>query len=134
MEDSPTDAELTKKAFARRQSTGRLYHVKDGIECMEFLRRTGTYWQAPRPNLILLDLNMPRMDGREALKHIKEDAELATIPVVVLTTSHEEADIIAAYSARTNAYIVKPVDLKRFFDVVADIERFWFHTVALPEN
>jgi two-component system response regulator len=132
VEDSPSDAALTRKALARGRVVNRLHHVRDGVECMQFLRREGQFGAAPRPDLILLDLNMPRKDGREVLREVKADEDLARIPVVVLTTSGEEADIIAAYDAHTNAYIVKPVDLKKFFDVVTQIDQFWFQIVKLP--
>ena len=132
VEDSPSDAALTRKALARGRLVNRLHHVRDGVECMQFLRREGPYGKAPRPDLILLDLNMPRMDGREVLKAVKANEDLARIPIVVLTTSGEEADVLAAYDAHTNAYIVKPVDLKKFFDVVTQIDQFWFQIVKLP--
>lgn len=134
VEDSPTDAELTKKAFSRGRLNNVLYHVRDGVESMAFLRQEPPYEQAPRPDVILLDLNMPRMDGREVLKAVKEDEELRSVPVVVLTTSSEEGDVVSAYEAHTNAYIVKPVDLRKFFSVVEQIDQFWFQVVRLPSS
>jgi CheY-like chemotaxis protein len=134
VEDSPSDAALTRKALARGRIRSELHHVKDGLQCMQFLRKEGAYAGVPRPDLILLDLNMPRMDGREALREIKSDVRLARIPVVVLTTSGEESDVFAAYDAHTNAYVVKPVDLNRFFDAVSQIEHFWFESVRLPAS
>jgi CheY-like chemotaxis protein len=135
VEDSASDAELTKKAFERQHGeVVRLHHVRDGVECMQFLRQEDGYSASPRPDLILLDLNMPRMDGREVLRHVKMDDSLATIPVVVLSTSSEESDILDAYQTHTNAYLVKPVDLKKFFGLVSDIQHFWFQVSELPPH
>lgn len=134
VEDSPSDAALTRKALERGGLHNRIHHVRDGVECLQFLRHEPPFQDAPRPDLILLDLNMPRMDGREVLSHVKADPDLVRIPVVVLTTSAEESDILSAYDAHTNAYVVKPVDLKKFFDVVTQIDQFWFHVVSLPHH
>lgn len=132
VEDSVTDAELAIKALERGKLANNVHHVKDGVEALDFLLRRDPYPNAPRPDLILLDLNMPRMDGREVLKEVKSNNSLKTIPVVVLTTSDEESDISRAYGLSSNAYIVKPVDLRKFFTVVSDIQNFWFQVVTLP--
>jgi CheY-like chemotaxis protein len=134
VEDSPSDAELTRKAFERQSMDLRLHHVWDGVECLSFLSRSNGFAQAPRPDLIVLDLNMPRMDGREVLRTVKRDTSLAPIPVVVLTTGGEKTDIVEAYRSHANAYLVKPVDLERFFDLVAEIRRFWLETAELPDG
>jgi CheY-like chemotaxis protein len=133
VEDSPSDAELTRKAFQRQRRDLRLHHVWDGVECLQFLRRQDTNAEAPRPDLIVLDLNMPRMDGREVLRRVKSDEALALIPVVVLTTGSEESDIVGAYRSHANAYVIKPVDLEQFFSLVNDINHFWLETVRLPD-
>lgn len=132
VEDSVTDAQLAMKALERGRLVNNVHHVKDGVEALEFLNKQGKYADSPRPDVVLLDLNMPRMDGREVLAVVKADESLKTIPIVVLTTSDEESDIISAYGLSSNAYIVKPVDLKKFFDVVTDIQNFWFQVVTLP--
>jgi len=132
VDDSITDAELAIKALERGRLANNIYHVKDGVEAMDFLLRRDPYTDAPRPDLILLDLNMPRMDGREVLREVKSNDSLKTIPVVVLTTSGEESDVSEAYDLASNAYIVKPVDLRKFFTVITDIQNFWFQVVTLP--
>ena len=134
VEDSPTDAKLTKEALAAGKVDNNLHHVSDGVEAMAFLRRQGEYSDAPRPDLILLDLNMPRMDGRETLEEIRSDPDLKNLVIVVLTTSAEERDILAAYGLNSNMYITKPVDLDQFFQVVKDIDHFCFRVIALPPN
>ena len=134
VEDSPSDAELARKAFQRQRMDMRLHHVWDGIECLQYLKRSETDSQAPRPDLIVLDLNMPRMDGREVLRRVKGDFSLSPIPVVVLTTGSEKSDITEAYRAHANAYLIKPVDLERFFSLVAEIQHFWLKAVELPEK
>ena len=118
VEDSPTDADLTREAFKEGKVENNLHHVADGVEAMAFLRRERQYSDAPRPDLILLDLNMPRKDGREVLSEIRADANLKDLVVVVLTTSNQDVDVIEAYGLNTNAYIRKPVDLDQFFDVI----------------
>lgn len=132
VEDSPGDIRLTREAFREARVPNNLLVVVDGVDAMKFLRREGAYADAPRPDLILLDLNLPKMDGREVLTSIKEDAELATIPVVVLTTSDAESDIHESYSRRANSYLVKPVDVDSFFSQVRSLEHFWLSAVALP--
>jgi two-component system response regulator len=132
VEDSPTDALLAKEALDSSKVCNHLHHVVDGVEALAFVRREGRYADAPRPDLILLDLNLPRKDGREVLREIKGDAHLQTIPVVVLTTSAQEADVARAYGFHANCYIVKPVDFEKFAAVVQNIETFWFAVVTLP--
>lgn len=132
VEDSPTDADLAMKALRKGRLDNGIYHVEDGVEAMAFLRGEGKYADKPRPDLILLDLNMPRKDGREVLREIKADPELETIPVIVLTTSDDEDDVLKSYGLKANAYIIKPVNLMKFFEVVAEIDRFWFRVVRLP--
>jgi CheY-like chemotaxis protein len=131
VEDSPTDVLLAKEALEYSKIVNNLYTVPDGVEALAFLRREGQYSAAPRPGLILLDLNLPRMDGREVLSEIKSDERFKRIPVVVLTTSKSEADVLTAYGLHANCYIVKPVDFEKFADVVRCIENFWFSVVTL---
>ena len=132
VEDSPSDAELTIEALRDAKLRNRLSHVEDGVEALRFVRREGGYAQAPRPDLILLDLNLPRKDGREVLAELKADADLGTIPVVVLTTSRAEQDVLRAYQLQANCYITKPVDFEQFLQVVRSIESFWLYVVTLP--
>lgn len=132
VEDNPGDARLAAEAFKEGRVQTRLHVVQDGIEAMAFLRRQGPYEAAPRPDLVLLDLNLPRKDGREVLAEIKEDADLRRIPVIVLTTSQAESDVSRSYDLHANCYIVKPVDFDRFIDVVKGIEDFWCALVKLP--
>lgn len=132
VEDSPTDAMFAREALEYSKVCNSLHTVPDGVEAMAFLRREGKYAQAPRPDLILLDLNLPRMDGREVLSNIKQDERLKRIPVVVLTSSKDEADILKAYGLHANCYIVKPVDFEKFAEIVRTIETFWFAVVTLP--
>jgi two-component system, chemotaxis family, response regulator Rcp1 len=134
VEDSEPDVRLTKEALLEAKVKNRLSVVEDGVEAMAFLRREGDYSDAPRPDLILLDLNLPRKDGRQVLKEIKSDESLKRIPVVVLTTSKSEEDILRAYDLHANCYITKPVDFNRFMDVVKTIEDFWLTVVTLPEE
>ena len=132
VEDSPTDAFLTQQALATGKLLNRLHVVEDGVKAIAFLRRQAPYADAPRPHLILLDLNLPRKDGREVLAEIKEDADLKSIPVIVLTTSNAEKDIARSYALHANCYIAKPVDFASFVDAVTGIETFWFAVVTLP--
>jgi len=134
VEDSPSDAELMLEALDALQVQQSLSIVVDGVFAMEFLRRQGAYANAPRPDLILLDLNLPRKDGREVLAEIKADCELQRIPVIVLTTSLAEKDIQQAYKLHTNCYIVKPMVFKDFLTVVESINYFWFNIAKLPTN
>jgi two-component system response regulator len=132
VEDNPGDARLAEEALKDGKVHNNLYHVKDGIEAMMFLRRQEEYAHVPTPDVILLDLNMPRKDGREVLAEIKEDHQLKRIPVVILTTSEAERDLFKTYGLHANAYVVKPVDLDRFIQIVQAIESFWFTIVRLP--
>jgi two-component system, chemotaxis family, response regulator Rcp1 len=134
VEDSPSDALITREALDYAKLLHHLSVVEDGVRALAFLRREGPYAQAPRPDLILLDLNLPRKDGREVLMEIKADAQLRTIPVVVLTTSRAEEDIFRAYGLHANCYIAKPVDFVHFAEVVRAIEHFWFTIVTLPPH
>jgi CheY-like chemotaxis protein len=134
VEDSPSDALITREALEYAKLLHRLHVVEDGVRALAFLRREGPYAQAPRPDLILLDLNLPRKDGREVLVDVKADDHLKTIPVVVLTTSRADEDILRAYGLHANCYITKPVDFVRFAEVVRAIEHFWFTVVTLPPN
>jgi len=133
-EDSPGDIRLTREALKDGRIHNNLHVVQDGVECMAFLRREGKYGDVPKPHLILLDLNMPRKDGREVLAEIKNDPLLRRIPVVVLTTSKAEQDILKAYDLHANCYITKPVDLDQFIHVVKSVEDFWFTIVKLPDG
>ena len=134
VEDSPSDQLLAREALADAAVPNRLHIVSDGIEAMAFLRRQGRHHAAPRPDLILLDLNLPRKDGREVLSEIKSNEELQRIPVVVLTTSESEQDVKRAYALHANCYVSKPVDFEAFKRVIRSIEEFWFRTVRLPSS
>ncbi len=133
VEDSLGDAKLTMKALARSTIENRVHHVKDGVEAVEFLRGCPGKPEPIHPDLILLDLNLPRKDGREVLADIKADPELMRIPVVVLTTSRTDADIRGSYELHANCYVNKPVDLQSFMKVVSFIDQFWFSVAQLPE-
>lgn len=132
VEDSPSDAKLTLAALKMAKVVNQVSHVEDGVEAMEFLRRQGKFTQAERPDLILLDLNLPRKDGREVLEELKADPDFQMIPVVILTTSQAEQDIIRSYKLHANCYITKPVNFERFLEVVQSIENFWLTVVELP--
>jgi CheY-like chemotaxis protein len=132
VEDNPGDAELARIALEENKLCNELFVVEDGVEAMAFLRREGRYDKAPRPDLILLDLNLPRKDGREVLAEVKADESLRPIPVVVLTTSREDEDILRAYKLNANCYVTKPVDFEQFAKVVKEIDNFWFGIVTLP--
>lgn len=132
VEDNPGDVRLTQEALKSDRPWNTLRVVRDGVEAMEYLRREGEFSGAVRPDLILLDLNLPRKDGREVLAEIKTDEDLKAIPVVVLTTSQLEEDILKAYMSHANCYVAKPVDLHNFLSVVTAIEHFWFTIVKLP--
>ena len=134
VEDSPGDVRLTKEALREAKVRNKLHVVNDGVEALAFLRRQGKYDAAPRPDVILLDLNLPRKDGREVLAEIKDDDDLRRIPVVILTTSQDERDILRAYDLHANCYITKPVDLDQFIAVIQSIESFWLTIVTLPEH
>jgi two-component system, chemotaxis family, response regulator Rcp1 len=132
VEDNPGDARLAVESLKESKVNNNLHHVEDGVEAMQFLHREGEYAYSPRPDLVLLDLNLPRKDGREVLAEIKADPALKLIPVVVLTTSAAERDLLRTYDLNANAYIVKPLDLDQFIEVVQAIESFWFTVVKLP--
>jgi two-component system, chemotaxis family, response regulator Rcp1 len=132
VEDSPSDTDLTVEALKDFKVRNHVSVVEDGVQAMQFLRRQGPYAQSPRPDLIMLDLNLPRMDGRQVLAEIKADGDLKLIPTVVLTTSRAEQDILRAYQLNANCYINKPVDFNQFLDVVRSIESFWLFVVTLP--
>lgn len=134
VEDDPGDALMTREAFAEHKVGNRLHVVSDGVEALRFLRREGEYAQAPRPHLVLLDLNLPRKDGREVLQEIKQDEDLARIPVVVITTSEAEEDVIRSYQLHANAYVTKPVDFDQFIKVVQQIDDFFVTVVRLPSR
>jgi CheY-like chemotaxis protein len=131
-EDNPGDVKLTEKALEQGKILNNLHVVTDGVEAMEFLRQEGEYADEPRPDLILLDLNMPRMDGQEVMEEMDGDPELRRIPVVVLTSSAAEEDIVKSYELTANAYLTKPVDFEGFSDIVSRIEDFWFSVVKMP--
>jgi len=132
VEDNPGDARLTREVFAEGRITNHLHVASDGVEAIRFLRREGPYRDKPRPDLILLDLNLPKKDGREVLAEIKADAALQSIPVVVLTTSAADQDVDNTYRLHANSFITKPVDLDQFIAVVRSIETFWLTIVRLP--
>ncbi len=134
VEDNPGDVRLTVESLNQSKIRNSMNVVEDGMEAMAFLRREGKYADVPRPDLVLLDLNLPKKDGREVLEEIKTDDELKRIPVVVLTTSQAEEDILRAYGLNANCYITKPVDLEQFVKVVNSIEEFWLSIVKLPSE
>jgi CheY-like chemotaxis protein len=132
VEDSPADVLITREAFLEFRIFNTLHVVEDGVEALAFLRQAGKYTAVPRPNLILLDLNLPRKNGREVLAEIKADENLKSIPVIVLTTSHSEQDVMQAYGQHANCYIVKPVGFENFVTAMQSIRQFWFSVVTLP--
>jgi chemotaxis family two-component system response regulator Rcp1 len=134
VEDSPGDVRLTQEAFRVTNDSIRIHVAPDGVEAMAFLRREGGHKDAPRPDIILLDLNLPKMDGREVLAHIKEDDSLKMIPTVILTTSEAEIDIVNSYQLQANCYLNKPVQLEAFEMLVRSINDFWLNTVKLPQQ
>jgi chemotaxis family two-component system response regulator Rcp1 len=134
VEDSPGDVRLTQEAFRDANPSIHLHVASDGVEAMAFLKQQGTHGNAPRPDIILLDLNLPKMDGREVLAHIKEDDSLKMIPTVILTTSDAEADIAKCYQLHANCYLKKPVQLDAFENLVKSINDFWLTKVELPQQ
>ena len=134
VEDNPGDVRLTKESLKDAKVSNNVHVAEDGVVAMTFLRREGLHADAPRPDLILLDLNLPEKDGREVLAEIKADPDLRRIPVVVLTTSQAEEDILKAYNLNANCYVTKPVDLDQFMHVVKSIENFWLTIVKLPSG
>jgi two-component system, chemotaxis family, response regulator Rcp1 len=133
VEDSPGDVRLTQEAFRDANMSVHLHVVNDGVEAMAFLHREGTYADAPRPDLTLLDLNMPKMDGRQVLAQIKSDEQLKTIPTVILTTSGSKEDIVTSYQLQANCYLIKPVQLDMFENLVKSINDFWLTKAKLPQ-
>ncbi|WP_321932193.1 response regulator [Paraburkholderia guartelaensis] len=132
VEDSPTDVMMTREALDYYKVLNPLHVVEDGVAAMQYLRREGVHGDAPRPGLIILDLNLPRKSGREVLQELKVDPELMNIPVVVLTTSKSEEDVAKTYGLHANCYITKPVDFAKFVEVVRSVKDFWFGVVTLP--
>ncbi len=132
VEDNPGDVRITQEALRQDHFAHHLHVVRDGVEALEFLRGKGKYADAPRPHIILLDLNLPRMNGKELLAQIKSDPSLRRIPVMVLTTSNAEQDLMKAYDLHANCYITKPENLEQFLRVIRCIESFWFHVASLP--
>lgn len=132
VEDNPGDVRLTREALGQGGGRTNLHVVADGVQAMAFLRRLGAYADAPCPDLVLLDLNLPKKDGREVLDDVKSDDALKHIPVVILTTSEAEQDVQQSYRLRANAFVTKPVDLEQFLGVVRSIERFWLEIARLP--
>ena len=134
VEDNPDDVILTKESLKEGKIKNTMYDVGDGVEAMAFLRRQGKYAGSPRPDIVFLDLNLPKKDGRQVLEEIKTDADLRSIPVVILTTSEAEEDVLKSYNLHANSYITKPVNLERFIHVIKHIEEFWFDIVRLPKG
>jgi CheY-like chemotaxis protein len=132
VEDDPGDVLMTREALDQHKVANRLHVVSDGVEATKFLRQEGDYANAPRPGLVLLDLNLPRKDGREVLADVKSDPDLCDIPIVVLTTSAAEEDILRSYKLHANAYVTKPVDFNRFVEAVRQIDQFFVTVVTLP--
>jgi chemotaxis family two-component system response regulator Rcp1 len=132
VEDNPGDVRLTQEAFREANPAVRLHVASDGVEAMAFLKREKPHQRAPRPDLILLDLNLPKMDGREVLAQIKGDESLRTIPTIILTTSESEADIVKSYQLQSNCYLCKPVQLEAFESLVSSINEFWLVRAKLP--
>ena len=132
IEDNPADIRLTQEAFREARLHNTVHVVQDGVSAMAFIRQAAPYQQAPRPDLILLDLNLPKKDGREVLREIKADPITRLIPVVVLTTSDDEEDVLRSYDLHANAYLVKPIDVLRFIKMIQSLESFWLSVVKLP--
>jgi CheY-like chemotaxis protein len=134
VEDREADIELTRQGLAEIEAPIRLHIARDGVEAIAFLRRESSHQSAPRPHLVLLDLNLPRMDGRELLAAIKSDAQLKLLPVVILTTSESDCDVAMAYANHANAYMVKPVEFDQLVEVIRSIAEYWLHAVRLPRR
>ena len=134
VEDNPADVRLTQEALKEGKVFNNLHWAKDGVDALAFLRREGKHAGAPRPDIILLDLNLPKKDGREVLHVIKNDEKLKRIPVVILTTSKAEEDVLKSYNLHANCYVTKPVDLEQFIVVVKSIDMFWLTVVTLPNG
>jgi CheY-like chemotaxis protein len=131
-EDNPNDVEMTRRAFDKGKFLNHLHVVKNGIEAMRFLRQEGEYTEKPRPDIILLDLEMPQKDGKEVLEELEDDPELSPIPVIVLTSSEAERDVVESYKHNANAYMTKPVGYQNFQETVREVASFWFKLVKLP--
>lgn len=131
-EDNPNDVEMTKRAFDKGKFLNNIHVAEDGVEAMAFLRQEGEYADKPRPDIILLDLEMPRKDGKEVLAELETDPDLSHIPVIVLTSSEAEQDVIESYKHNANAYMTKPVGYKEFQNIIRQIESFWFEVVKFP--
>jgi two-component system, chemotaxis family, response regulator Rcp1 len=134
IEDSPSDVALTIEALQEGKIGNNLNRVADGVEAMAYLRQQGNFAKSPRPDLIMLDLNLPKKDGREVLRELKNDPSLKFIPIIVLTTSRADKDVLQSYELNANCYITKPVDFQQFIDVVKSIEHFWLTVVTLPNR
>ena len=134
VEDNPGDERLTREALKEGKVYNNFHWVKDGVEALDFLRRKGKYADVPRPDIVLLDLNLPKKDGREVLFEVKNDDQLKRIPVVILTTSKAEEDVLKTYNLHANCYVTKPVDLEQFIRVVKTIDQFWLTVVTLPNG
>jgi len=134
VEDNPGDVRLTKEALKEGKVYSNLHWAKDGVEALQFLRHQGRFADVPRPDIILLDLNLPKKDGREVLSEIKNDDDLKRIPVVILTTSKAEEDVLRSYQLHANCYVTKPVDLEKFIVVVQSIDMFWLTVATLPDS
>lgn len=134
VEDNPGDVDLAREALGMGKLHNTLHVVQDGVAAMDFLRKTGKYVNAPRPDLMILDLNLPKKDGRQVLAEIKEDEDLKRIPVIILTSSRAEEDVLRSYNLHANCYITKPMDMKQFLHVVQSIEEFWLSIVVLPNG
>ncbi|MEO2015735.1 MAG: response regulator [Fuerstiella sp.] len=134
VEDSPSDAHLAMRAFAQSTFASTVNHAKDGSEALAMLRREGTFHECPRPDLIFLDLNMPRVNGKQVLDELRVDPDLSLIPIVVLSTSTDDTDVRDAYRLGTNSYVVKPVDLNEFFRAIEAVQSYWFQLCALPAS
>jgi two-component system, chemotaxis family, response regulator Rcp1 len=134
VEDSPSDANLTIREFSKAKIANNLHWIEDGETAMEYLHQQGEFTNAPRPDLILLDLNLPGMDGREVLKEVKSDTDLKRIPIVILTTSNDEQDVLRSYNLNANCYVTKPIDIEQFIQVVQLIKDFWLAAVLLPAD
>ena len=132
VEDSPSDANLTIREFSKAKIANNLHWVEDGETAMNYLRHQGEFTDAPRPDLILLDLNLPGMDGREVLEEVKSDTDFKRIPVVILTTSNDDKDVLRSYNLNANCYVTKPIDIEQFINVVQLIKDFWLAAVLLP--
>ena len=134
VEDNPGDVELTREAFKQSKINNNIHVAKDGEQALDFLRKQGTFTGVTTPDIVLLDLNLPKKDGRHVLEEVKQDEALRRIPVVIMTSSKSEQDVVKTYDLHANSYLIKPVNLEKFAEVVEAIENFWFTIVVLPDN